>query len=262
MSLTLQLVSDLHLGITRIGLPKLATGVDVMVLAGDLDPYTKTNMRYLADAWGAAGSIIYVPGNHEYYGRDINDVRKRMADDCDDVGVTLLDGNATTIGGVRFVGATLWTDLALNARHRHDHGEVVRAIDMANRGLNDFRGWVKIGGKRFSPQDSIAIHKREKAFLADELAQAKRDGLPAVAVTHHAPSPSCIRPWWRGSPINPCFSSDLDDLIQAVEPRLWLHGHMHDSFNVKVGSTRIFCNPRGYGNDNRTGFDECLTLEV
>ena len=27
---------------------------------------------------------------------------------------------------------------------------------------------------------------------------------------------------------------------------LWLHGHVHDSFDYRVGRCRVICNPRGY----------------
>ena len=27
---------------------------------------------------------------------------------------------------------------------------------------------------------------------------------------------------------------------------LWIHGHMHESFNYEVYGTRVVCNPRGY----------------
>ena len=28
---------------------------------------------------------------------------------------------------------------------------------------------------------------------------------------------------------------------------LWIHGHMHDSFDHEVYGTRVVCNPRRYG---------------
>jgi len=27
---------------------------------------------------------------------------------------------------------------------------------------------------------------------------------------------------------------------------LWVHGHMHDSFDYEIYDTRVACNPRGY----------------
>ena len=34
--------------------------------------------------------------------------------------------------------------------------------------------------------------------------------------------------------------------IERYEPALWVHGHMHDSFDYRLGRTRVVCNPRGY----------------
>ena len=30
------------------------------------------------------------------------------------------------------------------------------------------------------------------------------------------------------------------------QPRLWIHGHTHESFDYQIGKTRVVCNPRGY----------------
>ena len=29
-------------------------------------------------------------------------------------------------------------------------------------------------------------------------------------------------------------------------PSLWIHGHIHESFDYDVGNCRVLCNPRGY----------------
>ncbi len=32
------------------------------------------------------------------------------------------------------------------------------------------------------------------------------------------------------------------------EIKLWTHGHTHEDFDYMIGTTRVFCNPRGYIN--------------
>jgi len=55
--------------------------------------------------------------------------------------------------------------------------------------------------------------------------------------------------------------SDLEGLILASRPALWVHGHVHDSHDYRIGSTRIVCNPRGYHSENPS-FDPALVVEV
>ena len=45
---------------------------------------------------------------------------------------------------------------------------------------------------------------------------------------------------------NKFYASNLDDLIEETKSFLWLHGHMHTPYAVKIGDTRIIRNPRGY----------------
>ena len=94
--------------------------------------------------------------------------------------------------------------------------------------------------------------------------QAPHDG-PTVVVTHHAPCTGSIHPKYADSPITPAFVSDLDELVEASGAALWIHGHVHDSYDYRVGNTRVLCNPRGYGkegvNENRR-FDPALTVTV
>ena len=113
----IQVLSDLHL---EYGgeIPPLAPGAEVVVLAGDLAPAKHRAIRFAAEVWAGAVHILYVPGNHEFHGSDIEEARRLLALDCADCGVTLLDTAAVTIGPVRFIGAILWTDFRLDGRAR------------------------------------------------------------------------------------------------------------------------------------------------
>ena len=107
-----QILSDLHLehgGAVLEHHPE----ADVIVLAGDLAPCTKGLVAKLSEFWASAPHIIYVLGNHEFYGGEIDDARARLADECAAVGIHLLDPGMVRIEGTRFIGATLWTDLEL-----------------------------------------------------------------------------------------------------------------------------------------------------
>ena len=173
----MQIVSDLHLEFGN-PVPGLAAGVDVVVLAGDL-----AEIRHpwlLAEAvqvWEGAEHILYVPSNHEYYGSDIDEGRQILAGQCRIHGVTLLDPGAVTIAGVRFIGATLWTDFRLDgiANEPGAHAE-------AQRRISDFNGAIRQreGTRRFTTFELVWRHEAERAFIERELTAATETGTSAA----------------------------------------------------------------------------------
>jgi hypothetical protein len=93
-----------------------------------------------------------------------------------------------------------------------------------------------------------------------------REG-PTVVVTHHAPQPRSIAQRFQGHQANAAFVSNLEGLMLDVNPALWTHGQMNDSFDFYVGDVRVIANPRGYAfkltekSENQL-FDRSLTIEV
>ena len=253
----IQVVSDLHLEFHN-PLPELAEGADVIVCAGDVAPIGTGAVRYAAEEWAEARHILYVPGNHEFYGTDIDRARKQLAAECVRHGITLLDPDATVIDDVHFIGATLWTDFLLDGI-AHEPGAHRAAL-----GMSDFDGWIRHerGTGRFTTYESARRHAEERAFIEDELADAERDGATAVVITHHAPTPRSIAPRFRGSALNPAFASNLERLIARYQPALWIHGHMHNSVDVTLGTTRVLANPAGYNPGENPDYDPALCIDL
>ena len=86
-----------------------------------------------------------------------------------------------------------------------------------------------------------------------------------MVITHHAPSRKSIHPRFAGSLLNGGFVSDLERLIVSGQPQLWIHGHVHDSYDYQVKGTRVVCNPRGYskeGVNENPAFDSRFLVEV
>lgn len=253
----IQVLSDLHLEHGG-AIPPLAPEAEVVVLAGDLAPAKRRSVQLAARAWKDAAHILYVPGNHEYYGSRIAEAQRRLALDCTEWGVTLLDSAAVTVGNVRFIGATLWTDFRLYGEPRE-----LYAHDAVGRGLNDFAGSIRgASWRNFTTWESAHRHARDRAFIEAELAQAGKDGLETVVATHHAPSPRSIHDRYAGDALNPGFASDLEDAIRRFQPALWVHGHVHDAVDFTIGRTRVLANPRGYNKAGARDFTPGLIVEV
>ena len=161
------------------------------------------------------------------------------------------------IDGVRFIGATLWTDLVLDGV-----ADEVGAHMRISREIADFLGAIQHQGQEFTTVESVERQRADRAFIERALEEAEQAGERVVVITHHAPSPRSVRPWFERDPYNCAFASDLDRVIARYQPELWIHGHMHDPVNEELGRTRLVANPRGYGHEAKRGFDPGLLIDL
>ena len=92
-----QILSDLHIEFDGNRIPPLAPDAELIILAGDLAPVHTRRVGDIAKRWAGADRILYVPGNHEYYGSEIDIARRELARQCIQHGVTLLDPGAVTV---------------------------------------------------------------------------------------------------------------------------------------------------------------------
>jgi hypothetical protein len=251
----LNILSDLHLSVS--GMDKPRNDADVVVLAGDI-------ARPREAAYWALGfdkPVLYVLGNHEFYGSSIEGAAQELKRLCAGTHVHVLDDDEIVIGGVRFLGTTLWTDFML-----FGEGDTrAAAIDEARRLMRDFSR-IRIddaSSALFTPADSAVLFERHAGWL-DRKLDTPHSG-PTVVITHHAPSRGSIHPRFAASLLNACFVSDAERLVGADRAHWWIHGHTHDSFDYVLRGTRVVCNPRGYakaGVNENPRFDPDLTIEV
>ncbi len=251
-----QILSDLHIDVVGGFAPTLAPNVDALIVAGDVQEGAAKALAFLRTHVPSPTPIIFVLGNHEFYGHAVVEERAAANAAAAVHGVHVLDDATVELDGMRFVGATLWTDFCLN-------GEAMQASDMAfaRDQMNDYSriSLQKKTWQRFTPANSLAIHRASRAFIWQELEQ--RFNGPTVVITHHAPHANSIHTRFERSSINPAYVSDQTAIIERFMPALWVHGHVHNSFDYQVASTRIVCNPRGYGAENPR-FDPHLVIEV
>lgn len=233
----IQIASDLHLEHLVWRFPDFRgvepAAADVLVLAGDIANGTQA-LELFRD-WPCP--VLYVPGNHEYYGGSLAAVDLALADKTADLpNITVLNPGVVAIGGVRFIGCTLWTDYGL-------FGEAQRAAAMAACAamLPDHKV-IRAGEEAFTPEFARELHCRQRAWLAQELARPFAG--PTVVITHHAPSPQSLHPVYARDLVSAAFISDLEDLLGAAD--LHIHGHTHHSFDYRVRGTRVVANPLGY----------------
>lgn len=252
----LWIVSDLPL---EFGRPFVQTppDSDVLVCAGDL--LTRgivPGIEWLAANIPSSMPVVFTAGNHEYYGASVREsIRDARALRDSHPHIHWLENEAVDIGGVRFVGATLWTDFRING------GDPELAMAAAQRGMNDYRKimFSKLPYQKFKPIHAFRMHHESRAFFKSALAEPSTR--KTVVVSHHTPSPRSIPPEFLGDPLSACYASDLEDLFVEGRPALWVHGHIHQKADYRIGETRVIANPRGYSGE-ATGFEPRLVVEI
>lgn len=259
----IQIASDLHLDLLQERFPGFravepAADADVLVIAGDI--HHGTGAVDMFSDWQVP--VIYVQGNHEAYGSTLDDTIGALRTTAGG-NVHYLENDAFVFKGVRFLGCCMWTDYLLFPDRQQ------AAMQECEERLLDHRA-IRTGTGMFAAEDALRLHHASRAWLAAKLDESF-DG-PTVVVTHHGPHPGSIHPRYDGQLLNAGFISDLTPLLG--KSALWIHGHVHDSFDYTVAATRIVTNPRGYALNRRAAatpeqiqwenpaFQPALVLEI
>jgi Icc-related predicted phosphoesterase len=263
----IQIASDLHLDILQRQFPGYRViepaDADVLVIAGDIH-HGAGALDAFAD-WPVP--VVYVNGNHEAYHEHypglIAKLRQSVANSHRHSHIHYLENAEWRIGGVRFLGCCLWTDYRFSALSQED------AMAESEKILYDHK-LITTDEGLFRAVDALRMHEASRDWLARKLDEAF-DG-KTVVVTHHGPHPNSVHPRFAGSPLNAAFVSDLSGLMGKAA--LWIHGHVHDSFDYMLNGTRVVANPRGYALNRRAAksldevdwenkaFDAGLVVEV
>lgn len=246
------ILSDLHLEFASF--TPVSQMVDVVILAGDI--WKKEMGIYWARETWPNTEIIYVAGNHEFYGGERNTILRLLREAAEETRIHFMDKDEVVIDGVRFLGATLWIDFLLFGLTRQE-----ACMDAGLHGLNDF-SLINQGESLFTPTDAIELCNTSIRWLKSKLVDSAYEG-KTVVITHHLPSMLSVADRYKNDILSACFASNLDELFGHSE--FWIHGHTHDSFDYTKNGTRVICNPRGYifrGTQENLKFNPGLIVEI
>lgn len=261
----IRIMSDLHLEWDDRFIPSVDDdeSSSVLVLPGDICEFDKDTklIQFLTAMANRFMSVIYIPGNHEYYNGNISNSFQKIHDKIKHINnLHMLNNSYVTINNINFIGSTLWTSL--------DKGNPL-AIMYVQESIRDY---IKIlAGPNYIKLraiDTMGMHIRAVEFLHKTLGN-ELNGQKNVVVTHHAPTHLSVHERYKGDILNSAFYSDLSGLIAQHDPILWVHGHMHNSFDYTVYNTRVICNPKGYPTSagtvvkyENTTFDDLLCVNI
>jgi len=234
----LRILSDLHLEHVDSPPALPAVSADAVILAGDIHAGIQ-GLGWAAEHF-ADTPILYVPGNHEFYGTEMAAMRRELALEAARLGIHLLDNRSLTLDGVRFHGTTLWTDFALYDGQPGLEPMISEARALAM--MPDFHIIEQPEGRVFTPAESGHLHAVARDWLEAELARPFAG--PRVVISHHAPLAACIPRCYQGDVLSPAFASHLPQLMGRMD--LWIHGHVHEPVDLEAAGTRVVANPGGY----------------
>lgn len=264
--------------------PDAVANANVIVLAGDIDEGTK-GLDWARDSFPKS-EIIYVAGNHEFYRNHWDRLLIDMRQKAQRLGIHFLENQVVMLGGLRFLGATLWTDYDYFGRDKRQS-----CMRNAEEALPDFR-LIKAPPipveklaeileldemnkyparitRNLKAVHTLQRHQKSVAWLKSELPRG--DPNLTVVVTHHYPHRTSCAPEWANSNLTSAFGSNLpNDVLMGAA--LWIHGHTHYSCNYRLGdsrrSVRVVSNPRGYPKGwlnnafENGGFDTALLVNI
>lgn len=300
----LQLLSDLHLEANPDFAAQALPGADLLVLAGDIGSYqVRRDGTVMSEPdWGLqrfsplpqfAGwpvPVLFVPGNHEYDARDVDDTHADLRRTCERLGIQWLERETLDIEGVRFVGTTLWSDYdalgsvaptlpaaqgARSLQKKHVATQMPPGTGSIPTAL--FNG---VGAGLATDPLTHRLRQREKAFRAANFYLGKmgseRHGRLFDAEAMRGLALDCQQ-WLRATLSLPfdgptVVVTHFAPTLHSADPRyglspgtagfcngldellpladLWLHGHLHCPTDIQLGRCRIVANPLGYAHKN------------
>jgi predicted phosphodiesterase len=248
----LLVLSDLHLEQAPFAEP--GADADVIVLAGDTGIGTR-GIEW-ARKWAAGRPVLYLAGNHEFYGHSLPGLIDQLRIAGRSTSVRMLENDEVQLDGIRFLGCTLWSDFEFD-------GPTHRELSMAlcRRVVNDYSQIAFGTGERaLEPRDTRGLHLHSRQWLAERLA-LPHDG-PTVVITHHAPLIR-TRPASRElRAIAGAFASDVTELMGGDKVALWIYGHTHRAADLEIDGTRVLSNPRGYPHQPVAEFNSACVVEI
>lgn len=273
-------MSDLHLEFRHLHVEKLPNEKDmVLVLAGDIFPVdglTRSSFDkdyqqfrrvfdFYAEMCERHRHVVYVFGNHEFYGGNFHREHKAFAQLVSHPNLTVLEQNDLVLDDVAFVGATLFTDF--------NKADPIVIFD-AKRRMNDYNcveqddhlvdGEVVVPAGKLMPETILEYHRQARSNIMRISRSHKDLGRRVVMVTHHAPSHMSLDARYRTgyrSELNGCYVNQMDLEVMDSGANVYVHGHTHSSHAYTLGDCRVYCNPRGYCDENPK-FSDQYVVEV
>lgn len=258
-------LSDLHLEFLRYPSFQKEEGGDVLILAGDIltaymisgyrtDPDARSLKKYLLnkfkpDLIDKYKHVLYCMGNHEHYNyiyrNTLFDIQTWLSSNGFN-NVRMMENDNTVIDGVRFIGATLWTDYdggnPLSMRLAYDMMNDYRVI--GSQDVTDMNYFNRNSTRKITPEFILQVHTQSRDYIRLVASESKE---PVVVFTHHPPSFESCNSLHSGNDLDGAYATNLSEMIlDTPQIKYWVSGHTHMSCKYEIGGCQVLSNQLGY----------------
>jgi len=250
----IQYCSDLHLEFPQnyqfIKNNPIIPSANVLVMAGDILPFQLIDefSDFLTELSDKFEQVYWVPGNHEYYGEDIN---FRSNSFCEKItsNLQLINNQSVQINDVNLLFSTLWSKIGDENR-----------LAIQNT-LTDFKA-IKDGDSFLQIEKFNQLHQNSIDFIKTTLNQFKDN--KNIVISHHVPTFLNYPKEHLLSKINQGFATELHGLITDSSIDYWIYGHHHSHVpKFEIKDTKLINNQLGYVKFKKNKyFRNDATLEI
>jgi predicted phosphohydrolase len=249
--ISIQISSDLHLECIDDNdidpLKYITPTADILILAGDIGSLYKLQQltNFLTKLSPYFQTIIYVPGNHEYYYL-VNDTTKLSYNILDtrlfDLGKSItnlyiLNRDSVRINNLCIAGCTLWSNPECNIPKF-----IVRIHEI-------------------NTSKYIQQHQKDLKYITSIMDHCKQKGYDLLMITHHPPTNSVMQNTNKTKKFRSLYSTNLDHLLDEKLVKTWICGHIHKNFDfITEKGCRIVSNQRGKPKDHITDYNPAFTI--
>lgn len=244
--------SDLHLGFSSCVIDNTENS-DCLIIAGDIaeivdldaqsDNYITEFFKNISKEFG---DVIWVPGNHEYYGTSLKVGDARARTFLQEIGaknIHYLVNETVRVCGVPVHGAPLWTDI------KNRDPVIMGTVAL---GMNDYHYILSdnpqmnpyaSGKQKLTPWETTCENDISRRFLNKAVAS----GEECVVITHHQPTWEATDKRFSADPLTYAYANELGEFILDNQNiAAWVAGHTHVVKEYEIGETWILTNCRGY----------------
>lgn len=269
MSPSIQIVSDLHIEYENNEIPNpleyITPSADILLMAGDIGSIYKYEQLegFMRKVCTYFKTVLYIPGNHEYYIIKENNQRLSMTDInfklrslCNSIdNLHLLFNSSYIINNnnvsndisdiddrpICIVGCTLWSE---------------RLVSIP-------RYLVKIEGINNNYYD--LLHRRDLNYIKKMIDYCKQNNYRLIVATHYCPTYDVLSTKWNSkrNKFQSMYTSNLDYLLDKNDVETWICGHTHCNFDlISNGGTRVVSNQKGKSKDKIYDFSKEFIIKL
>jgi len=251
--LNLQIASDLHIEYKNDEIPDplnyITPTADILILAGDIGSFYKIDQLkgFLEKLCKLFKSVIYVPGNQEYY-KTKNDnnflpmhvlldrlytIEKKINN------LIILNQSSIIINDTCITGCTLWSEPDIP----------IPKFIVRIHGMND--------------DIYLKKHISDLSYIKKISDHCRKNNLKLIVVTHYCPTYKVLDDYKMKDKFISLYTSNLDYLLNSNNIHTWICGHIHKNFDfISDNGTRIVGNQLGKTKDNINDYSKEFVIKI